>query len=96
MVTILNNADVSAEIYGALEVAADELGVDVCWYYRGDFHFSLTGDWTVSLTPESAGRLAVETWHRLRPRDRKWARSGDCKRIRALVRVAHEAALDPA
>lgn len=96
MVTIINNSDASAEIRDALEVAADTLGVDICWYYRGDFHFSLPGEWTVSLTPESAGRLVVETWHGLRVRDRKWARSGDSKRIRALVRVAHEIALDPA
>lgn len=94
MVTIVNNADASAEIRDALEIAADELGVDICWYFCGDFHFRLPGAWTVSLTPESAGRLAVETWHGLRLSDRKWVRSGDCKRIRALVRAARETALD--
>lgn len=96
MLTVINTPDFAAEILDALEVAADELGVDICWYYCGDFHFRLPGDWTVSLTPESAGRLAVETWCGLRLRDRKWAKSGDCNRIRALVRVAHETALDPA
>jgi hypothetical protein len=96
MLTVVNSPDFAKEIHDALVVVADELGVDICWYYRGDFHFNLSGDWTVSLTPESAGRLAVGTWQGLRLRDRTWARSGDCKRIRALVRVAHETALDPA
>lgn len=96
MLTVVNSPDFAAEIHDALVVAADALGVDICWYYRGDFHFVLSDEWTVSLTPESAGRLSVETWQALRLRDRKWARSGDCKRIRALVRVALETALDPA
>jgi hypothetical protein len=96
MLTILNNPDGSAEILTALEVAADALGVDICWYYRGDFHFRLRDGWTVSITPETAERLRVETWIGLRRRDRKWARSGDCDRLRWLVRNAHEAALDPA
>jgi hypothetical protein len=95
MVTIHNNADASAEILALLQVAADALGVDVCWYYCGDFHFRLEGEWTVSLTPESAGRLCVETWFALRLRDRRWSRSSDCRRVRELVRAARENALDP-
>lgn len=96
MLTVVNSPDFAAEIHDALVVAADTLGVDICWYYRGDFHFRLSGDWTVSLTPESAGRVAVETWRGLRSHGRTWARSGDCKRIRALVRSARETALNPA
>lgn len=96
MVTILNNPDDGAEILTALEVAADVLGVDVCWYYRGDFHFQLRDDWTVSITPESAGRLQVQTWNGLRGRDRTWTRLGDDKRLRWLIRSALETALDPA
>lgn len=96
MVTILNNPDFDARIHDALVVAADALGVNICWYYCGDFHFRLAGDWTVSITPESAGRICVETWSGLRLRDRKWVRSDDCNRLRALVLAAHESALDPA
>lgn len=94
MLRILNNPDFGEEIYAALEFAADALGVDVCWYYRGDFHFRLTGDWTVSITPESAERLRVQTWSGLRLRDRKWARSGDSERLSVLLRNARYDALD--
>ncbi len=96
MVTILNNPDFGAEIRDALNVAGDALGVDICWYYCGDFHFRLAGDWTVSITPESAGRVCVETWSGLRLRDRKWVRADDCNRLRSLILAAHETALDPA
>ena len=96
MVTILDNHRPSAEIWAALNVAADVLGVDVCWLYRGDFHFRLSGDWTVSLTPESAGRLRIGTWQSLAERDRKWVRSRDSSRVAALVRDARETARQPA
>jgi hypothetical protein len=94
MLRIVNSPRVEKEIEDALQVVADELEVTMCWYYRGDFHFRLSGDWTVSITPESAGRLRVETWMELLPRDRKWARSGDSNRLRHLVRNARCSALD--
>jgi hypothetical protein len=97
MVTIRNSPGMAATIRDALEVIGDALGVDICWYYCGDFHFQLAGGWSVSITPESAERLCVETWFELRLRDRKWARSGDFNRLRALVLAArYEAVLDPA
>lgn len=95
-ITIINNRDERPEILDALHVAADVLGVDTCWYYRGDFHFRLLDEWTVSITPETAGRLSVETWEALSRRDRKWARSDDRNRIAYLVRDALETALQPA
>lgn len=93
-VRVINNRVPQGDFRDALEVAADVLGVTVCWYYRGGFHFRLPSDWTVSFTPESAGRLRVETWSSLRLRDRKWARVADRNRVAALVRDAHDLALE--
>lgn len=86
--TVLNNYEPPCEIVDALHVAADALGVDVCWFYRGGFHFRLPADMHVSITPETAGRLRVETWWNLQPRDRKWAMSDDLNRVSWLVRDA--------
>jgi hypothetical protein len=95
MLTIRNSPDFDVRIRDALEVAADVLGVDICWYYCGDFHFRLAGDWTVSITPETADRICVETWFELRLRDRTWTGSSDSNRLRELVRSARETAFDP-
>lgn len=95
MVTILSHNSPGAEIRAALDVAADVLGVDVCWLYRGDFHFRLSDEWTVSLAPETAGRLRVGTWRCLVSRDRKWVRIGDSSRLADLLRDARETALQP-
>jgi hypothetical protein len=96
MLTIRNGPDFDVRIRDTLEVIADALEVDICWYYCGDFHFLLADGWTVSITPESADRICVETWFELRLRDRTWARSTDYNRLRALVLEAHATALDPA
>jgi len=96
MLKIINNPHADQEIEAALQVIATELRVTMCWFYRGNFHFRLDGNWTVSITPESAERVRIETWSALLPRDRKWARSGDSSRLRELVRSARETALDPA
>lgn len=84
-----------AEFYRCLRVVGAVLGVDRCWYYGGDFHFILAGDWTVSISPETAGRVRVTTWHRLRERDRKWAALDDVDRVAQLVGGARETALQP-
>jgi hypothetical protein len=96
MLMIRDSPDFDTVIRDTLEVVADILGVDMCWYYCGDFHFRLDDGWTVSITPESADRICVETWFELRLRDRTWARLGDYSRLRALVLAARETALDPA
>jgi hypothetical protein len=83
-------------MYVSLLIVARVLGVDSCWFLDGDFHFRLAGDWTVSIRPESANRLRVETWHALRRRDTKWVASTDVKRLVRLVRDARETALQPA
>jgi hypothetical protein len=86
--TVLSKHEPKRELADALEVAADALGVDVCWFYRGGFHFRVTREDTVSITPETAGRLRIETWHLLRRRDRKWVMSDHSNRLRDLVRAA--------
>lgn len=94
--TALSNQEPGREVHAALTAVAAVLGVDMCWLYRGDFHFCLGADWTVSLSPETAGRLRVETWYRLRGRDRRWVRIGDHDRLVELVRDARETAYQPA
>lgn len=96
MVTVADSHEPHAEIRDALDVAADVLGVGICWFYRGGFHFRLASDWTVSITPETAGRYRIETWRLLRLRDKKWARTGDSNRLTHLIREARETALQPA
>lgn len=96
MVTVLNNGKPHANVRAALEVAADVLVAEICWHYCGDFHFQLGNEWSVSITPETAGRLRVTTWYRLRPRDRKWTRSDDRNRIAQLVSDAQTTAYQPA
>jgi len=86
--TVLSKHVPRSEIRDALDVAADVLGVDVCWFYRGGFHFRLYGDWTVSITPETAGRLRIETWSLLRLRDTRWCGAGDETRLAQLVKEA--------
>lgn len=95
MLTIRDIPDFEPEIRDILEVVADILDVDMCWYYCGGFHFRLAGGWTVSITPESANRICIETWAELRPRDRTWTTRGDYNRLRALILAARETALDP-
>lgn len=94
--TVLSNHEPREELLDALDVAADVLGADICWFYRGGFHFRVSGDWTVSITPETAGRLRVETWHLLRRSDRRWVMSDDSNRLRELVRDALDTFCAPA
>jgi hypothetical protein len=93
--TALSKHEPKHELVDALDVAADVLGVDVCWFYRGGFHFRVTSTDTISLTPETAGRIRIETWHLLRPRGKTWTMSGDSNRLRELIRAAveHDCAL---
>jgi hypothetical protein len=93
--TVIGNREPERDVQAALEAVAVVLGVDSCWYYRGDFHFCLGEEWTVSLSPETAGRLRIETWRRLRLRDRRWARVDDRARLMELVRDARDSAYQP-
>lgn len=94
--TVLSKQEPAEELWDALQVVSDVLDVSICWYFRGGFHFRLHGDWTVSVTPETAGRIRVETWSLLRLRDRKWAKVDDARRLTHLVLSASDTALQPA
>jgi hypothetical protein len=65
MLRIINKPHADREILTALHVAADELEVTLCWYYRGDFHFRLLGGVDGFDHPGKCGvGSACETWIR--------------------------------
>jgi hypothetical protein len=76
------------EMFDALAVAADVVNVDVAWFYRGKFHLRVTRDWTVALSPESAGRCRVSTCECTVERATRWTRPSDHARLEQLVREA--------
>ena len=84
-----------AATLGALDVVAAALDADVCWLYRGGYHFRLPlDDWTLALTPESAGRFRIEACHRTLPRSTVWVLAHDVARLAHVAReIADEAAV---
>lgn len=82
--------------YDVLRYVGDRLGVTLAWYYRGSFHFRLTGDWTLAIKPETPGRLRVETCHLTVPRVTLWTRVEDRARLDQLIEQAREMSLAPA
>lgn len=76
--------------FQALKFIGDVLGVNVCWYHRGSFHFKVGVDRTVSITPDSAGRYRVDYCHLTVPVDTKWAAMHDRARLAQLVQDAAE------
>lgn len=79
------------ELRATLRCVGELLDVDVCWYYRGSFHFTVNGDeQTVAITPESANRYRVEGCHLTVSMDRKWVSAKDRARLAALVLDAAE------
>lgn len=79
---------IDSELGDALRFVGGLLGEKVCWFYRGSFHFTVNGDYTVSITPESAGRLRVSSCFLTIPRDTKWTTATDRARLALLVREA--------
>lgn len=90
------NPPTTREILTALQAVADALDVSLCWYYRRAFHFVVDVDWTVAITPESAGRLRIETCRRTVPHGRTWTRATDHARLKQLVRDAVDEVLTTA
>lgn len=66
-----------------LRLVGDALGQRWAYFWRGAHHFKLDaeGDWTVSVRPDSAGRVRIETCHLARVRATKWSLEGDSGRI---------------
>jgi len=75
-----------------LRYVGNLLGQDVCWFLRGAFHFKLGNEWTVALSPESAGRFRVDTCHLTASRATKWCRATDRSRLDLLIREAADSA----
>lgn len=71
-----------------LRYVGNLLGQDVCWFLRGAFHFKLGNEWTVAISPESAGRFRVDTCHLTAARATKWCRAADRSRLESLIREA--------
>jgi hypothetical protein len=70
---------------------ANALGVDRCTFYRSAFHFDLgNGDWTVAVTPDSVGRVRLETCHFGEIVSTRWCRGGDTHRIMDMVRESRD------
>lgn len=78
------------ELHSALRFVGDLLGVKVCWFYRGAFHFVVNRDRSVAIVPDTAGRYRVQTCHLTVVVDTKWVRTHDRARLAALVRDAAE------
>lgn len=84
------------ELLDALDVAARELGLRVCYRYLGRYHFSLGGGWSIALSAESAGRFRVEACRLCRPVHTMWALPHRLDRLAGLVRrMSSEVAAEP-
>lgn len=77
----------------ALKFVGDLVGVNVCYFHRGSFHFVARDEWTVAVTPESADRFRIDLCHLTRAVDRKWVMATDRARLASLVRDATEHAM---
>lgn len=85
-----NKAGVPMPVFTTLKFIGNLLGVGVCWYHRGSFHFKVGVDRTVAVTPDSAGRFRVDTCHLTVPVDTKWTATHDRARLAQIVRDAAE------
>lgn len=74
------------DLLDALDVAADVLGLRVCYRYLDRYHFSLGAGRSIALSAESAGRFRVEDCRLCRPVHTMWAFSHDLDRLAGLVR----------
>lgn len=76
----------SESMWTAVRAVSRHLGTAVAWYHRGRFHFIVDhGDWTVALSPDSAGRIRVESCHLTAPRATRWVAATDLGRLIEVV-----------
>lgn len=77
----------------ALKAVGGALGIERADYcFEGRFRLALAGDWSLVLSPESAGRIRVDACHSGRIRATMWTRSDDLARLTALARSAQSEA----
>lgn len=68
------------------------LADDRCWFYGDAFHLPVDGEGSVTLavSPDSAGRIRIDTCVEGVRRATKWARIDDHARLAAIVREARD------
>jgi hypothetical protein len=72
------------DLIGALRHVACVTGAE-CYLHEGRFHFPVDDDWSLALSPDSAGRVRVEASHRTRTVDIRWANVHDRSRLAELA-----------
>lgn len=83
--------------FDALRFISDQLGVDVCYYHRGAFHFELgRRGLTLAVKPDSAARFRVSVCEFAAERGTKWASTTDRARLARLVAEATEVMMNGA
>lgn len=80
-----------AKVFQALLLAGSVLGQRYAYWHRGRYHFTITEDWSIAISAESAGRLRVETCRRAAPMVTLWALADDTDRLAGLVAEMREA-----
>jgi hypothetical protein len=79
------------ELADALRLTGDLLGVERADYcFDGRFRFELDGDWSLVISPDSAGRFRLDACCRSRVRATLWCLAGDRARLEILVLSARQ------
>lgn len=73
------------QVFDALRVAGRTLKREWTYLYRGAYHFTLADDWSIGVTPESAGRLRIELWRGSQNQCTLWSQALDHPRLEELV-----------
>lgn len=83
--------------FDALRFISDQLGVSVCFYLSGAFHFELgQRGWTLAVKPDSAGRFRVSVCEFAAEVSTKWVSTTDRARLARLVAEATEVMMNGA
>lgn len=97
MLRIVNKRHTEPVMLDLLRAVGDALGLDVCWYWCGAFHFKIDARQTVSIRPESAGRVRIETWDGVhRHATTLWARNNDSTRAATVALTLRSQLATPA
>lgn len=74
-------------IESTLQLVGELLDADRCYLFRRSYHFPLGAGWSISITPDSAGRFRVARCSWSRPVVLYWTHAGDEDRLETLVRA---------
>lgn len=75
----------NADLFDALRAVARTLGREWAFLHEGTYHFTLGDDWSIGVTPESAGRLRLDAWRGGRNQCTVWTQATDHDRLEAGV-----------